>query len=94
MSCNTWTNSTSRPGSLLRHSRAHIADDVVDAAAAICLQFDGDVAGVRLGNRGQAEFEPGAPRRALHFRRVLQDRLDVTEHAVGLLRVSSPAGIT
>ena len=48
------------------------------------LQLDGDVAGVGLGDRGQAQLQAGAARRALHFRVSAQDLLHVGDHAVGL----------
>ena len=54
---------------------AHIFDDVVDAAAAIFLQLDQDVAAVRFGHRRQSQFQAGAPRCTLDFRNGIQNLL-------------------
>ena len=63
---------------------ANIGHDLVDAAASIALELDGDVAVVRLGYGGEAHLQAGAAAGALDFRGVVQNLLDVVEHAVGL----------
>ena len=52
---------------------------------ALGFQLHGEVAGVRLGDAGEAELQPGAAREALDVRRLLQQPLDVAQHAVGLV---------
>ena len=52
-------------GLLLLDLGPQLGDDVVDAAAALAFQLHGDVAGIRFGDRSQAELQTGAPRVAL-----------------------------
>ena len=48
--------------------RAHVGHHVVDGAAALGFQLDGEVAGVGLGHGGQAHLQAGAARGAFHLR--------------------------
>ena len=86
MSCSTWVKSTSSAGSCVVHLGANLADDVVDAAAALVLQLDRNVARVRLGHGGQSQLQAGAPRRALHFGTAANDLLDMGDHSIGFLQ--------
>ena len=93
MSCSTWMNSTSIPGSCLLDLGAQLGDDLVHAAVALGFQLDGDVAGVGLGHGGQTKLQAGAARVALDLRELAQHLLDVRDHAVGFVAVRCPAGM-
>ena len=67
MSCRTCVNSTSNCGSLDLICCAQVRDDLIDAAVTLALQLHGDVAGVGLGDRGQAHLQARPARDALHF---------------------------
>jgi len=63
----------------------HFRDDLVYGTAALILQFDGYVSGVRFGHRRQAQLQPRTARGALHFGQGPHDLLHVRNHAVSLL---------
>ena len=68
MSCSTCDELDVDRGLLLLDLGAQLVHHLVDAAAALALQLDRDVAGIGLGHRRQSELQPGAPRGALHLR--------------------------
>ncbi len=85
MSCSSWTNSISTPGT----SRANLAR----CSEMICFggsrplthrfQADDEVARI-LFRREQPEFCSGPPCEAVHFRNGFEDGLDAFQHRVGL----------
>ena len=69
---------------LLVDLRAHIGNDLVDAAVAVALQPHGEVAVIGLGHGGETQLDSGAPRSALHFRRRRENLFDAQQHLVGV----------
>ena len=78
-------NSTSSSGSAALICCAGVGHDFVDAAAAVVLEHDGEVAGVGFGDGGEAHLEAGAARGGGDFGDGVEDLVDVEEDAVGLL---------
>src|SRR5579859_2491517 len=62
---------------------AEIGDDVVNGAAALGLELDGEVATIRFGDGGEAELEPRAAGSCFDFGSGAQNFFDVLENAVG-----------
>src|SRR5215469_10173623 len=65
---------------------ADIVHYFVDAAAAFLFELDADVAGVGLGDCGEAELHAGAARRGFDLRRLVEDALDVVENSARLIK--------
>ena len=63
---------------------ADVLHDLFDVAVAVTLEADGEVAGVGLGDGGEAHLQAGAAAGDLDLGRAAQDLLDVLEDAVGL----------
>ena len=74
---------------LFLHAAADVADNFVDGTLAIRLQLHRVVAIVRFGYRHQTELKPGTLGRDLHFRRVLQDLVDLVEDGLRCFKRTS-----
>ena len=68
---------------------ARVLHDVVDAAAAVVGEQDGEVAGVGFCNSGEAHLQAGAAGGGGDFGELVEDAVDVEKDAVGLLRERS-----
>ena len=64
----------------------NFADDFVDAAFALVLEFDGEVTRIGFRNGKDSKLQAGAARRAFDFRSLADDALDVAENAIGFLK--------
>ena len=65
---------------------AGVLHDVVDAAAAVVGEQDGEVAGVGFCNGGESHLQAGAAGGGGDFGELVEDAVDVEEDAVGFLQ--------
>ena len=65
---------------------ADVCYDLIDRAVTILLEADGKVAGVRLGDGGEAHLQASTSRGDLDFWSVVQNLLNMCENAVGLCK--------
>ena len=65
--------------------RPHIFHHVIDAAAALGFELYREVAGIGLSHRGQPHLQSGSARRALHFRRGVENTIHMLQNAVCLI---------
>ncbi len=62
---------------------AHVGNHLVDAAAALLLELDRNIAGIGFGNGGKAQLQAGAAACAFDFGCRVQNLLDMIENLAG-----------